>query len=174
MRNAFTALLFCLMGLAHAADRPDLSVPFGTPKLSITFTDPATWNGKRIPVALQCAKRGGVRPVRSPELKVSETPASTAKLVIFFNDPRAFNNHGLFSYEGAPVDGVYTVPAIGSGDTKLKKGMELFQGGSSWGAGYNAPCPQQSMQHHYTVTVYALSDAGAVIAKGDIDMGYAE
>jgi phosphatidylethanolamine-binding protein (PEBP) family uncharacterized protein len=168
MRKLIAGITLTLCGLAHSADRPDLSVPWGAAKLAVTFTDSDTWNGKRIPVTLQCAKRGGVG------LKVSGAPAGTQKLVVFFSDPRAFNNHGLFSYEGTATEGVYTVPAIKERSTKLPAGMELFQGGSTWGAGYNAPCPLQSMQHSFTVTVYALNETGAVIAKGETDMGYAE
>jgi phosphatidylethanolamine-binding protein (PEBP) family uncharacterized protein len=174
MRSLIAGMTLALCGLAHAADRPDLSVPWGAAKLAVSFADSDTWNGKRIPVALQCVKRGGINPVRSPELKVSGAPAGTQKLVVFFNDPHAINNHGLFSYESTAADGVYTVPAIRSGNAKLPAGMELFQGGSTWGAGYNAPCPQQPMQHNFKVTVYALSDAGVVLAKGEADMGYAE
>lgn len=180
-KSAFRRMVFLLAvsnvlfaSVALAADKPDLSVPSGIPKLEIAFADPQTWNGKRIPVALQCVKRGGVKPVLSPELKISGSPAATKDLVVFFNDPRAFNNHGLFAYTGEPEGGVFAVPGVTSSSAKLGKDVALFQGGSRWGFAYSAPCPLNSMQHHFTVMVYARDAAGIVIAVGETSVGYAE
>jgi phosphatidylethanolamine-binding protein (PEBP) family uncharacterized protein len=141
---------------AVAASKPDLKVSDGLPKLTVSFADTETWNGKRWLKAQQCMRNGGVSPIRSPALNVSGAPAGTSKLVIFINNPRAFDNHGLFSYAAKFEDGSYTVPAISSGaKDKLPKGVALFQDGSSWGAAFNAACPS-SGSWKYTLTVYAL------------------
>lgn len=164
-----------LASSVFAADKPDLVIPAGVSKLEVGFADAQSWDGKRIPVTLQCGKRGGVNPVRSPELKISGSPAATQDLVVFFSDPRAFNNHGLFTYSGAFAGEVLSVPPVGSGGSaKMPKGVVMFQGGSTWGAAYNAPCPLMSMQHQFKVTVYARDAAGVVIAVGEANLGFAE
>ena len=69
---------------------------------------------------------------------------------------------------------MFTVPPVTSNSAKRAKGVELFQDGTSRGFGYNAPCPLNSMQHHFKVTVYARDAAGIVIAVGETAVGYAE
>ena len=168
-------LAFMLVGAsAFAADKPDLKVANEVSKLAVSFVDADVWNGKRWLRVQQCAGRGGVAPLKSPALKVSGAPTETQKLVVFFSNPRAMHNHGLFSYQAKPDGDAYTVPAVASGATaKLPEGIALFQGGSTWSAAFNAACPSGG-SWKYSVTVYALDAQEQVIAMQEIDVGWAE
>jgi phosphatidylethanolamine-binding protein (PEBP) family uncharacterized protein len=174
-RAALAAFLFCAQALA--VDRPTLPESKDAQPLKITFSDDDTWNGKRILKSQQCTRNGGIRPIKSPEIQVRNSPQQTRQFIVFFNNPRAYDNHGLFVFEGVPNDGGMSIPAIesgaGRGDRKLPQGITLFQGGSAWGAAYDAPCPRGS-SWKYTVTVYALNAEGAVIAIGEADLGWSE
>ena len=173
------ALLTALAAIAAsvpllAADKPDLKVPTGLPKLAVSFVDSDVWNGKKWLRVQQCANRGGVAPLKSPVLKVSGAPTETQKLVVFFSNPRAMHNHGLFSYQAKPDGDTYSIPAVASGAIdKLPEGVALFQAGSSWGAAFNAACPSGG-SWKYSVTVYALDAQEQVVAAQEIDIGWAE
>lgn len=159
---------------ALAADKPDLKIADGLPKLSLSFADNEVWSGKKWLRVQQCANRGGIAPLKSPELKVSGAPKETKQLVVFFNNARAMHNHGLFSFQAKSEDGSYLVPAVSGGATsKLPAGVALFQGGSSWGAAYNPACPTGG-SWKYSVTVYALNEQEQVVAAQELDIGWAE
>lgn len=175
MHIAFKAVvIMAISASAFAADKPDLKVASGLPKLAVSFVDADVWNGKRWLRIQQCVNRGGLSPLMSPSLKVSGAPADTKKLVVFLNNARAMHNHGLYSYQAKSEDGSYTVPAVASGaKDKLPGGIALFQEGSTWGAAFNAACPTGG-SWKYTVTVYALNEQEQVIATQEIDVGWAE
>lgn len=159
---------------ALAADKPDLTVPSGLPKLAVSFADADTWNGKRWLKTQQCRQNGGVSPLKSPVLNVTGAPEGTSKLVVFINNPRSFHNHGLYAYQAKSEDGSYIVPAVTSHAVdKLPIGVSLFQGGSSWSAAFNSACPS-SGSWKYTLTVYALNDQEKVIAIHESDIGWSE
>ena len=171
MAALFTAVV---KAPALAADKPDLKVPSGLPKLAVSFVDTDIWNGKKWPRIQQCANRGGVSPLKSPALKVTGAPDGTQQLVVFFNNARAMHNHGLFSYQAKADDGTYTIPAVTSGATsELPAGVALFQAGSTWGAAFNAACPTGGTWK-YSIAVYALDAQEQVIATNEIDIGWAE
>jgi hypothetical protein len=175
MANFFKILTLSILSFsALAADKPDLKVPDGLPKLTVAFVDAETWNGKRWLKTQQCKQNGGVSPLRSPALNVSGAPAGTSKLVVFINNPRSFHNHGLYSYQAKSEDGSYTVPAVVTHATdKLPKGVALFQGGSSWGAAFNSACPSNG-SWKFTLTVYAMDEKEQVIAIHEGDIGWSE
>jgi phosphatidylethanolamine-binding protein (PEBP) family uncharacterized protein len=153
-------------------DRPSLDVPKTTAQISIAFADADKWDGKHIDRTMQCKDLGGDKPA-SPKLTVSGVPSEAASLVVFFANPRSYHNHGTFRVRDGRSEEGWKVPSIrsGAGD-KLPKGIEIFDGGSTWGRAYNAPCPTAG-SWLYTVTVYALDAEDKVIAVGDKDVGYA-
>lgn len=169
-------LLSLMLGCAavHAKDqfdRPQLAVPKVAATLTIAFADAALWDGKHIPRTMQCRELGGDKPA-SPSLVVSGAPEGTQSMVVYFANPRSYHNHGLFKVTVLPSDAGWTVPAVRSGANTLPKGVELFDGGSTWGKAYNAPCPT-SGSWLYTVTVYALDAENKVLATGEKEVGYA-
>ena len=153
-------------------DRPSLEVPKTVGKLAIAFTDTQKWDGKHIHRTMQCRDLGGDKQA-SPALLVSGLPDTATSLVVYFANPRASHNHGTFRVkEGRSEDG-WRVPSIQSGASeKLPKGIELFDGGSTWGRAYNAACPTQG-SWLFTVTVYALDRDDKVLAVGEKELGYA-
>lgn len=159
---------------AHAKDqfdRPQLAVPSNAAPLTLAFADATLWDGKRIPRTMQCKELGGDKPA-SPALVVTGAPEGTESLVVYFANPRSYHNHGLFKVTGKASDAGWLVPAVRSGANTLPKGIELFDGGSTWGKAYNSPCPT-SGSWLYTVTVYALDAENKVVAKGEREIGYA-
>ena len=153
-------------------DRPSLEVPKAAARLTVAFAEPEKWDGKRIDRTMQCRDLGGDKPA-SPRLSVSGVPADAISLVVFFANPRSYHNHGTFRVKEGRSEEAWTVPSIrsGAGD-KLPKGIEIFDGGSTWGRAYNAPCPTAG-SWLYTVTVYALDAEDKVLAIGEKDVGYA-
>lgn len=159
---------------AFAADKPDLKVASGLPKLAVSFKDADVWNGKRWLRVQQCRNNGGVSPVMSPSLKVSGAPPDTKMLVVFFNNAKSMHNHGLYSFQAKSEDGNYSIPAVATGTRdKLPDGIALFQGGSSWGSAFSAPCPTNH-SWKYTVMVYAVNEQEQVVATQEIDVGWSE
>lgn len=169
----FSSLTYGLpLSAKDSFDRPSLEVPKTVAKLTIVFTDSEKWDGKHIDRTMQCRDLGGEKPV-SPKLTVSSFPSATTSLVVFFSNPRSNHNHGTFRVNEGKAEEVWTVPSIGSGQVKnLPKGIEVFDGGSTWGRAYNAPCPTAG-SWLYTVTVYALDAEDKVLAVGEKDVGYA-
>ena len=166
------AMLAC--AVVHAKDqfdRPQLTVPKEAAALTLSFADETLWDGKRIQRTMQCKELGGDKPA-SPALLVTGAPQGAQSLVVYFANPRSYHNHGLVKVAGQLSDGGWTVPAVRSGANTLPKGVELFDGGSTWGKAYNSPCPT-SGSWLYTVTVYALDAENKVLAKGEREVGYA-
>jgi len=166
------AMLAC--AVVHAKDqfdRPQLTVPKEAATLTLSFADETLWDGKRIQRTMQCKELGGDKPA-SPAMLVTGAPEGAQSLVVYFANPRSYHNHGLFKVTGKLSDAGWTVPAVRSGANTLPKGVELFDGGSTWGKAYNSPCPT-SGSWLYTVTVYALDAENKVLAKGEREVGYA-
>lgn len=165
-------VLLCVSALAKDPfDRPQLPVARNAASLTIAFADAALWDGKRIPRAMQCKPLGGDKPT-SPSLLVTGLPEATQNLVVYFANPRIQHNHGLFKVTAQAGDAGWTVPAVRSGANSLPSGVEIFDGGSTWGKAYSAPCPDHGTGF-YTVTVYALDAMGSAIGIGSRELGYA-
>lgn len=167
-------LLCAGMGGAQARDRfdrPSLEPAGSVNRLTIAFAEPGKWDGKHIDRTMQCRELGGDKPA-SAALLVTDVPAAATSLVVYFANPRSFHNHGTFRVRDRKEDETWKVPGVLSGAQKLPKGIEVFDGGSSWGRAYNAPCPTQG-SWLYTVTVYALDDKDGVLAVGEKELGYA-
>jgi hypothetical protein len=174
------ATLLFVPTVSHALDQPDIVIPKGIPKMTVAFADPQIWDGKWIPKAMQCPDKGGVAPIQSPALKISGAPVETKKLIVFFEHPAFRFNHGLFTYAGEAIDGIYSVPAVRAyTNQNLPVGVEAFQGGSGStrtpGAVYVPSCAfGPGMNAQYVVKVYALDANQAVIAQGEQWLGYAK
>ena len=154
-------------------DRPELTVPKDVAKLSILFSDSANWNGKNVPRVMQCERIGGKSPA-SPALTISGLPDATKSLVVYFANPRAIHNHGLFRISEGREGTSWSIPAIRSRSpvAEFPEGVDLFQSGDTWGFAYSSPCPT-SGSWLYTITVYALGESDKVLATGEANMGYA-
>lgn len=175
MRTASIAVIAILAGVpALAKDpfgRPELPVPASATKLQVAFADTTSWNGRRVPRTMQCARLGGLNPA-SPELKVAGVPDATKSLVVYVVNVRNYDNHGLMRFTGERDGAAMTIPAVRSLSADLPKGVELFDGGSQSGFAYAAPCPG-SGGWNYAITVYALGEKDAVLAVGELSMGFA-
>ena len=161
---------------AWAAAKPELKFRPEVAKLQASFAAPELWDGKRIPKAMQCARNGGQNS-HSPALRVSGLPADTRSVVVFFSNPRAWHNHGLFRYLGTVEQGQVDIPAVPSGAAaSLPGSVAIFQGGSDTpggsGAAWIGPCPS-SGSGQYTVTVYALDADDTVAGQVSLDLGWA-
>jgi len=164
----------CLTAIAKDnLDRPELKVPDSAEKLTIALQDADLWNGNRIPKTMQCAKLGG-KQSSSPSLVVSGVPNKAKSLIAFFENPRANHNQGLIRAKEGRDGSNWLVPAVRSGNAadRLPKGIEIYDGGSTWGQAYSAPCPS-SGSWLYTVTVYALDENDLVIGSGKREIGWA-
>ena len=154
---------------------PMLAIPSNAAPLTIAMDDAALWNGRRVMPTMQCSRNGGDKQA-SPKLSVSAVPEGAQSLVVFVrNEPPSFDSHGLFRVLRNPNgSAVWAVPSLRSGHAldKLPKGVNLFAGGDTWGRVYSAPCPSAG-SWRYTVAVYALDAADAVLGYGKIEMGYA-
>jgi phosphatidylethanolamine-binding protein (PEBP) family uncharacterized protein len=175
MKRVVTIFLLGFTALTWAKDqygRPSLDVPKDTSTLSVGFAEPDKWDGKRIDSKMQCGRLGGEKPA-SPQLLVTGFPANTESLVVYYANPRAFDNHGTFRLKAGRKGDTWKVPSVRNARAdNLPAGVEIFDGGSSWGNAYNAPCPT-SGSWLYTVTVYALDANDKVLAVGQKDIGYA-
>lgn len=170
------ALLSSICLSASAKDRfgsPDLKIPSNTPKLTVAFADAELWNGKHVPRTMQCARLGGQNPA-APALLVSGIPDKVKSLVVFYANPRAYDNHGLVRVTEGRENASWQVPAIKSQAPvdELPKGVEMYDGGNMLGKAYSSPCPSGG-SWSYTITVYALDETDAVIGVGEKGMGYA-
>lgn len=170
-------IAFGLMYSAAAKDNfgnPELKIPSGAESLSITFSDVELWDGKHVPRTMQCRELGGQQPA-SPKLFVSGVPDKAKSLVVFFENPRAHDNHGLVRVqESRRHESSWTVPPMRNNATadKVPKGTELFDGGNTWGKAYSAPCPNGG-SWLYTVAIYALDENDLVVGFGKMEIGYA-
>lgn len=178
MRNLTLSavMLFSACLSASAKDRfgsPELKVPGNAQKLTVAFADTEQWDGKRVPRAMQCARLGGKNPT-SPALLVSGLPDKVKSLVVFYANPRAFDNHGLVRVTDGRDGENWPVPAIKSSSApeELPKGVAMYDGGNMIGKPYSSPCPSGG-SWSYTITVYALDETDAVIGVGEKGMGYA-
>jgi phosphatidylethanolamine-binding protein (PEBP) family uncharacterized protein len=169
------ALVFCLAATAKDSfGSPDLKVPDGAEQLNIVFSDTDSWDGKRVPKTMQCQALGG-KGSASPKLFVLGAPDKTKSLIVFFENPIAHDNHGLVRVrEERNHESRWTVPPIRnkSPPDMLPKGVELFDGGSTWGNAYNSPCPTAG-SWLYSVSIYALDENGGVVGFGRREIGYA-
>ena len=178
MSRAFIFALLVLLSPAHilAKDgfgRPQLAVSGSTLKLSVAFSDPSQWDGKRVPRTMQCPRLGGQDPA-SPGLNVTNIPEATKSLVMFINNVRAYDNHGLVRITDGRDGTTWTIPPLRSRApvAALPQGIELFDGGNMNGGAYAAPCPPGG-SWQYIITVYALGEKDEVLALGEISMGWA-
>ena len=172
----FALLLLCSPALIFAKDRfgrPDLAVSASTPKLSVELSDSSLWDGRRVPRTMQCARLGGQNPA-SPRLNVTNIPEATKSLVMYVNNVRANDNHGLARISEGRDGATWTIPPLLSRAPidALPKGIALFDGGSDIGAAYSAPCPTGG-SWQYVITVYALGEKDEVLAVGEVSMGFA-
>lgn len=172
----FTGLIFSICLSASAKDRfgsPELKIPSNAQKLNITFADAELWTGKQVPRTMQCPRLGGQTP-SSPSLLVSGLSDKVKTLVVFYANPRAFDNHGLVRVTEGREGVNWPVPAIKSQASieELPRGVEMYDGGNMVGKAYSSPCPSGG-SWSYAITVYALDENDSVIGVGEKGMGYA-
>jgi phosphatidylethanolamine-binding protein (PEBP) family uncharacterized protein len=139
----------------------------------ISFMNPI-WDGKRIPIGMQCSRQGGDNP-HTPKLKVTNLPKGTSYLRMVISDESygGAGFHGIFKIKVPTGASEIVIPGIYETTEQLPSGIELEKGNGSpaGGRGHYLPPCSGNRNHTYTAEILAYNDSDEKLKENYIDFG---